>query len=61
MNPTDKQKLIATLNTVAAAIRSGDATLIQFSENILNAQLATLPDNWTANLEPEPADTPHAP
>ncbi len=63
MPPTDKHKLISTLNTVCAAIRSGDATLIAFSESILNAQLAALPDNWMPESEPEskPADAPHAP
>lgn len=62
MPPSDKHKLISTLNTVCAAIRSGDATLIAFSETILNAQLAALPDNWTTKPETEskPADETHA-
>lgn len=53
---TDKQKLLAAIQTTVDAVKSGNPTLQQFAGQLLNSQLATLPDNWTE--QPKPVEQP---
>lgn len=48
---TQKANIIKTINAFATAKASGDPMLYEMMIKVLDIQLATLPDNWTA--EPE--------